>query len=239
MCGRPDVDREGRRLPARPDRTAAVHGVSRTTPRARARRARAAALRAGRPAARRRTPPPRGCSGGRPERKGRTACGARPGERPSGDAGAEAGGRIPEGHVPGAARCRSGGRVQGRPRGRAARRCRRPGPARCRAHPVRQRARRTPPRPSRAARRAVSRGPGAAGAHDRRLPASAARRTAVRPRADDVQPMRRPRAAGLRWWAAVRARGRCGGASGAARADAAAREPCTQGCGSRPSRRRR
>ena len=166
----------------------------------------AAALRAGRAAAQRRTPPPRGRSGGRTGRKGRTPRGARPGERPL------------------AAR-RPSRASQGRPTRPQARAARAVPPlgsavdqarlgaalARLAAVPV-ERLLARPELP--AAQALAARGP--ARPYDRRLPAPAARRAALRPGADHLQPVRRPRAARLRARPAVRARGRRRGPAGAA-----------------------
>ena len=224
MRGRPHVDREGRRVPARPDRTAPVDVVSGTTSDTRPRRAGPAPLRAGCTAAQRRSPAARGRVRQATEREGRTSRGARPGERPSGS--------VRAGH-PGTADPAEGARE--RPTGYR----RRPGPARRRARPPRHRARRTAAGPPGVAGRAGPRGAGRSRADDRRLPAAAARRAAVRPRVDDVQPVRGSRAARLRERAPVRARGRRRGAAGAARSGRCRPAPCTPACGSRRSPRRR
>ncbi len=64
---RPYVDREGRRLPARQDRAAALHLVPGTAPHAGAGRPRPASLRARPAGAQRRPPPPRGRAAPRTE----------------------------------------------------------------------------------------------------------------------------------------------------------------------------
>ena len=141
-----------------------------------------------------------GAQVGRGERKGRTPRRTRPGERSTaGRTAPAARRRLPAragpsgGPAPGA-----GGRAAGHGRG--------PGPAGRRAHPARRHPGRTAAAPPRVARRAGPRGPRAARPHGRRLPASAARRTAVRPGPHHLQPLRRPRAARLRGGPAVRCR---------------------------------
>ncbi len=105
---------------------------------------------------------------------------------------------------------------------RPARRPRRPGPPRHRAVPAGGHARRTPPRPARVGSGTGARRPWRTRTHHRRLPAPPARRPALRPGADHLQPLRGPRAARLRGRPAVCAGGRRGDAARGARRRAAA-----------------